>query len=426
MTVNGRVELMRIRWHGVGTGSVTPLDEALDRAEKTFSHGVQEMVCRLDQSSSSFDKTAENMLRLTALRISGETVRQLVETNGRAVADALRKGRWEYQWTAEDCRLAPHTPPAPAAASHAPTPSPADGQAAANTLISPALAATGVSAAQAAAQAEPAGGLSRVYMGCDGVKVPTVTEKEKQKRRKKIKEKRRRSGKRCRPLPAARPGSDQEFKEIRIVTAYSEDQGHRAVAVNRGDCEAVGQTIRNLATGLRLDQADETIANFDGAPWIRNQFEFHQPVRRLGLDWYHLKDQAQRTRREVFGDDAEAGQAWLTQFTETLMEHGVDRAWGELVEWRQTLKSGQQASTDRLLNYIAERREIICYREFRALGWQIGSGPTEAQCKTTTQRVKGRGRRWDLPHAEAIMALSALEASDEWARWWSTPSLTTA
>jgi len=57
---------------------------------------------------------------------------------------------------------------------------------------------------------------------------------------------------------------------------------------------------------------------------------------------------------------------------------------------------------------------MIQYPQFRQRGWQIGSGPTEAACKTTTQRVKGRGRRWAASNAEAIMALDALQDSQLW------------
>ena len=50
---------------------------------------------------------------------------------------------------------------------------------------------------------------------------------------------------------------------------------------------------------------------------------------------------------------------------------------------------------------------MIRYPQFLAHGWQIGSGPTEAQCKTTTHRIKGHGRPWDAEHAEALMAWPA-------------------
>ena len=51
---------------------------------------------------------------------------------------------------------------------------------------------------------------------------------------------------------------------------------------------------------------------------------------------------------------------------------------------------------------------MICYPAFLAKGWQIGSGPTEATCKTLTARLKGSGMRWDGDNAEAIMGLEAL------------------
>jgi len=69
---------------------------------------------------------------------------------------------------------------------------------------------------------------------------------------------------------------------------------------------------------------------------------------------------------------------------------------------------------------MSERREMIRYPEFPARGWQIGSGPIEASCKTTTMRVKSSDRRWDAPNAEAVMALACLENS----RLWETYRLT--
>lgn len=376
LTVNGRLQLTRIRWHASGEGSVAPLDEFLNQAERTLTRGLLEMLCRLNQCSSSFAKTAENLERLTTIEISAETVRQVIEAEGRAAVGAMRRGRIDFGWTADDC--------------------------------------------------DTEEGATRVYLGCDGVKVPVVTAEEKQKRREKIKAKRRRSGKRRKPLPPAKPGADQSFKEARIVAAYDESQQRRSVVVTSGDCQAAGRLIRGLAVALKLEEADETIANIDGAPWIRNQLEFHNAVDRIGLDYFHLKDNAQKARREVFGEGTEEGQAWIERLTGVLLEEGFEAAWQELLEWRQPLSGRQRAAADRLLHYMVERRDIICYREFRSRGWQIGSGPTEAQCKTATQRIKGRGRRWDLPHAEGLMALAALEASHVWDNWWTTPNTAAA
>jgi hypothetical protein len=48
---------------------------------------------------------------------------------------------------------------------------------------------------------------TRVYLGMDGVMTPMVTQAEKDKRRAKVKDKRKRRGRKCQPLPRARPGS---------------------------------------------------------------------------------------------------------------------------------------------------------------------------------------------------------------------------
>ena len=91
------------------------------------------------------------------------------------------------------------------------------------------------------------------------------------------------------------------------------------------------------------------------------------------------------------------------------------------MQWRLTLRGQtKKAAADRLIHYVQERQDMICYPDFRARGWQIGSGPTESRCKTTTSRLKGRGRRWDPVNAEAVAALTTLRDSDQWHRYWPT------
>lgn len=61
---------------------------------------------------------------------------------------------------------------------------------------------------------------------------------------------------------------------------------------------------------------------------------------------------------------------------------------------------------------------MILYPKFQELGRQIGSGPTESMCKATTQRLKGRGMRWDGNNAERILSLEALEQSGDGKAYW--------
>jgi hypothetical protein len=124
----------------------------------------------------------------------------------------------------------------------------------------------------------------------------------------------------------------------------------------------------------------------------------------------------------VFGDDDAAGYDWAAALLHTLKHAGYEPAWDQLTSWRTTLRSpAKKQAADRLLNYVSERREMIDYRRFQGRGWQIGSGPTESRCKTSTARLKGRGRRWDPPHAEAVAALTTLQDSQQWHHYWPTP-----
>ncbi len=265
-------------------------------------------------------------------------------------------------------------------------------------------------------------GETRVYFGCDGVKVPVITDAEKKQRRAQVVEKRKErksEGRSLNPLERLKPGADGPYKEFRLVQFYSEDQENRWISVSRGDHEVIGRVMRRDASRIRLDQADASIGIYDGAVWIDRQAE-KQGLRLTarGLDFWHLRDYAQKTRRSLYGDD-EAGKTWLDELMHTFKHEGYETAWDQLTTQRAQLESEtKKQALDGLLHYMAERSHLIKYPEFRANGWQIGSGPTEAQCRTTTNRIKGKGRRWDPDNALALMALEALHQSHAWDSHW--------
>jgi hypothetical protein len=377
VTVNGRVRLWRRRWHSPAEGTTTPLDGWLDAVEGSISLGVREMSCRLNGDGKNFDKAAANLARTAQVALSGETLRGLVETEGKRVVQAQKSGHLPVNWSAAACRTQ--------------------------------------------------SGATRLYFGSDGVMVPMVSDTEKRARRQKIKAKRRRRGKKARPLPALKPGADQKYKEFKIVAYYDETQDYRLVSGTRGDHEVAGRLMRREAARIRLDQADEKVGNVDGSPWIRNQVQQQSlPLDALGLDFYHLSENVHRARREIYGDEDEAGKQWAGALLHTFKHEGYEAAWQQLLHWRLALRRGRRQAADQLLHYVSERRDMIQYPAFQAKEWQIGSGPTEATCKTLTARLKGSGMRWDSDNAEAVMALEALYQSDQWGSYWRSDLQTTA
>ena len=98
---------------------------------------------------------------------------------------------------------------------------------------------------------------------------------------------------------------------------------------------------------------------------------------------------------------------------------GYEKLRDVLQTWKATLRGASHLqAAEQVLNYVTDRREMILYPKFQEMGRQIGSGPTESMCKATTQRIKGRGMRWDGDNAESIMSLEALEQSGAWDAYW--------
>jgi len=346
------------------------MDQLLDSTESTISEGAREMACSVNQNASSFQQTASMLWRTAHIEVSKESVRQLVEQEGKAVLQSMQQTKLAPQWSAADCVTAE--------------------------------------------------GTTRVYIGCDGVKVPLITDEEKKKRREGVRKKRRRRGRKCKPLPRAKAGADNAYKEFKIGYLYDEQKKHRLVGVTAGNHEAAGRMLKRMGDQTRLKDAQERVALIDGAPWIRNQIELHGLSENIGLDFWHLRDYTQKTRRAVFGEESEDGRGWRDELMHKFKDEGYDAAWDSLTTWRKPLRGAKRTAAQGLMQYAAERHDMIRYPEFRRRHWQIGSGPTEAECKTTTQRVKGRGRRWDAANAEAMMALAALHDSGLWSKHWTT------
>lgn len=373
LTINGRVKLLRRWWHGPQAGSVAPADAILNSQAETVTPGVREMACRQNRVGS-FDTAAANLLRTAQLKMCGEQLRLLVEGEGRKVLAVQQAATLDTAWTADDCKVE--------------------------------------------------GGQTRVYVGCDGVMMPVITDAEKRLRRKKIKEKRQKSGRKCRPLPPLRKGADLSWKELKVVYFYSEDMQHQHVAVTHLNSRAAGHLLRREADRLGFRRADERIGNIDGAPWIREEMQHHlAELDGLGLDFYHLSEHVHAARRSAYGAESAEGEAWVGKVLHAFKHDGYDATWEFLMHWRTGLPRSpkKRQAADQLLHYVSERREMILYPEFRSKDWQIGSGPTESQCKLSVDRLKGRGRRWDRPNGTAVTALDSLWRSGQWNIYFQTP-----
>jgi hypothetical protein len=369
--VNDRIELTRTRFGDKAQGSEHPCDQLVDETEATASVGARQLCVREGSNARSFDRGRENLRHAAQIKVGEELFRQLVEGDGKNVLRLSGDEQLELDWSASQCKtIAP------------------DGRE-----------------------------TTRVYVSADGVLVPTTTQQEKDKRRATVLKKRKdlpqENRRKLKPLGRVRKGSDQRYKQIYVTIFYDQDQKHRLVGVTCKKVKGLTDAAR-----VHLRAAQERLGMVDGAVCLRNHLDLLS-LNEVLLDFYHLGEHVGQAAVKVLGAETEAAKQWLAKVLHTLRHEGYEPFFQQLLDWRSPLRGSKRKAADELINYVASRQEMIVYEKCDQHGWHVGSGPMESMCGVTTDRIKGRGRRWDIENAEAMMALEALyQSTGLWDRYW--------
>ena len=186
--------------------------------------------------------------------------------------------------------------------------------------------------------------------------------------------------------------------------------------------------MRRLGRSIEVDKADIAYSVTDGAGWILKQYQSQLPMLKANvLDYYHLREHVIETSYKLFGDNSKEALLWRNKMMGVVLEKGPVELLQYLGDMLRKVRSKiKRYSLKSLRNYIAKRLDMLDYPAFKKSGYEIGSGPTEAFCKTLTLRLKGPGMRWDKVNAEAVMTLASLRASGLWDEYWKTQQKQTA
>ena len=124
-----------------------------------------------------------------------------------------------------------------------------------------------------------------------------------------------------------------------------------------------------------------------------------------------------------YGPDDESRTKWAVEAKGILYERGGEALLTHLhaVELPAEAKAEVVEELRKLIGYFENNRHRTDYPGYRAKGWDIGSGPTEAGCKIIGERLKGSGMRWVEEGAATVGALRALYVSGGkvWDGFWS-------
>ena len=224
--------------------------------------------------------------------------------------------------------------------------------------------------------------------------------------------------------------NENTYKEgaVATVTVYDR-RGHRLGTIYLGQMpEAYQTTLSKELTRLLTELLDEwdgtwprlvyiTDAGYHPTEYFDNvltQMEHpRQPGRLLEwiriVDFYHATEYLAKLAQVLF-DDPRAAHGWQRRMRRWLKRepNAVFCILHSAAKYHSEAKlTGKEEETYRkAYQYLNNQKAYMDYQEYRRLGLPIGSGITEAACKTVfTQRFKESGMSWGIEGGAVILTL---------------------
>ena len=163
----------------------------------------------------------------------------------------------------------------------------------------------------------------------------------------------------------------------------------------------------------------------DGA---RDNWVFLEPYtdRRI-VDFYHAREYISKAATAIFGRDHKSRAPWVDEWSHRLKhQQGTpSRFLKELEVRRAQLDHRNFLERDEVLRqvivYYGNNKGRMRYPDHRKRKLPLGSGVTEAACKTVVkQRMCASGSRWKEGGASCVLALRTLKLTPgRWQQFWS-------
>lgn len=137
------------------------------------------------------------------------------------------------------------------------------------------------------------------------------------------------------------------------------------------------------------------------------------------LDFYHVCSYIGKMADALFGAETKAGTTWFKKMRHWLRDRrqGAAQVIRSAMQFlgRCHLTKARQTEFWKAYRYLRRHRRWMDYQGYRRRGLPIGSGVTEAACKTVfTQRFKRSGMRWGQESGQVILDLRVVYLSGIW------------
>jgi len=141
-------------------------------------------------------------------------------------------------------------------------------------------------------------------------------------------------------------------------------------------------------------------------------------------DFFHAAEHLKAATDLYYGSDSVKSRTVWQELRLKLLEKedGVNAVIQKLAYFRNRTPKRSKTRRKKLtteLAYFRSRREQMRYADFVEKGLPIGTGVTEAACKTlVTQRLKRSGMRWAISGGQGVLTLRSLLRSNRWDSGW--------
>jgi hypothetical protein len=135
-------------------------------------------------------------------------------------------------------------------------------------------------------------------------------------------------------------------------------------------------------------------------------------------DYYHAAERVWKMSEMLFGKKSKRYKRWARRMLRLLKKpNGPKRVLHSAATHKARRKLGKKRLKEfnTAYNYIRNRTKWMQYSHFKNRHIPLGSGITEAACKTVyTQRLKLSGMRWESEGAQWILSLRSILLSNIW------------
>jgi hypothetical protein len=208
---------------------------------------------------------------------------------------------------------------------------------------------------------------------------------------------------RDKPLPGECEG--REVKQVVIYPNSSPSERHSYASPAASD--AFIPLAHGLLRWAGVKQRDQLVGVGDGAVWVDELFDTLGVERRI-LDVYHASGYLERVMVAMGWNETEREaerRAWLRGEVN-------GRVWFETYLPPPERCCQWDSEAQAALRYLLRRLDQMDYRDYKAMGWPIGSGQIEGANKAVIgARMKRGGMRWSKRGIPRMAALRSAQLS---------------